>query len=68
MIQINRVKQEPVIVESATTVKEAVEYAARKRISLEGAELSGADLSGADLSEADLSWSDLSGAEVSGVN
>ena len=72
MIQINRVKQEPVIVESANTVKEAVEYAVRKGISLKDADLRGMnlrnmDLSNADLSGADFRCSDLSHSNLSGA-
>ena len=72
MIQINRVKQEPVIVESANTVKEAVEYAVRNGISLKDADLRGMnlrnmDLSNADLSGADFRCSDLSHSNLSGA-
>ena len=72
MIQINRVHEEPIIVEEAHTVKEAVKYATRNNISLKDADLRGsnlrnmnlsnADLSGAYLQYADLSHSNLSGA------
>ena len=65
MIEISRKNCEPLIIEEATTVKEAVEYAVRNCISLQGADLSGADLSDTDLSGADLSDTDLFGADLS---
>ena len=65
MITIKRKYLEPIVFEEATTVDEAVEYAARNHISLEGADLSGADLSWADLSGANLRDADLSGADLS---
>ena len=77
MIQIDRANQEPIIVEDAQTVKEAVKYAIRNNISLKGADLRGtnlrnmdlsnADLSGADFRCADLSYTDLTGADLSGA-
>ena len=67
MIEIKRENQEPLIIEEATTVKEAVEYAVNNGISLKDADLSEADLSWADLSDTDLSGADLSGADLSGA-
>ena len=72
MIQINRVNQEPIIVEDATTVKEAVKYAIRHNISLKGADLRGTNLRNmylfnADLSGADFRCADLSGADLTGA-
>lgn len=65
MIQINRVHREPLIVEEAHTVKEAVKYAIRNHISLKGADLRGADLRNMDLSNADLSGADFRRADLS---
>ena len=62
MIEIKRKNLEPLIIEEATTVKEAVEYAVRNHISLEDAELSGVNLYCADLSHANLCNADLTAA------
>lgn len=73
MIEISRKNRKPIIIEEATTVKEAVKYAIRNGISLEGADLYRADLSGVDLSEmnlrdANLRHTDLSYADLSYAN
>lgn len=68
MIEIKRKNQEPLIIEEADTVDEAVEYAVRNHISLEGADLSNADLSGADLRCTCLRNTDLSGADLTGTD
>ena len=68
MVEIKRKHLEPLIIEDAETVKEAVEYAVNHGISLEGADLTGANLSGADLTGAKLTGADLSGAKLSGAN
>ena len=67
MIEIKRKNLEPLVFEEATTVKEAVEYAASNGISLKHAVLSGADLSDTNLSGADFFWTDLSGSDLSGA-
>lgn len=59
MIEISRKNRKPLIIEEATTVKEAVEYAVRNQLSLEGAGLFEADLTGADLSHANLSGANI---------
>ncbi len=68
MIQINRVNKESVIVEDATTVKEAVKYAIRNHISLKYADLRGTNLRNMDLSNADLSNAYLQYADLSHSN
>jgi len=50
--------------DESTTIKECVENAVKRNISLSEANLSKADLSEADLSEADLSGADLSEAKL----
>ncbi len=49
----------------AETIKEAVELAAAKKISLSGADLRGADLSGGYMSRVDLSGADLLDSDLS---
>ena len=68
MIEIKRKNLEPLVFEEATTVKEAVEYAVRNGISLQGADLSNADLSDADLECACFRNTDLSGADLTGTD
>ena len=58
--------------ESATTMREAVEEAAKSRVSLceadlEGADLEGANLRGAILERADLRGANLEGADLTGA-
>lgn len=65
MIQINRVHHEPIIIEEANTVREAVIYAIRHNISLRGADLRGTNLRNMDLSNADLSGADFRCADLS---
>lgn len=65
MITINRDDNGPIIVEEATTVKEAVEYAGERGISLEGAHLDGANLSGITLRRVNLKHAHLCSADLS---
>ena len=67
MIEISRKNRKPLIIEEATTVKEAVEYAVRNQLSLERAELFEADLTGADLSHAKLRDANLIYATLLGA-
>ena len=68
MITISRKNRKPNIIKEADTVKEAVEYAVKNRISLEGADLHNADLMEADLNAADLKGADLSNADMAGAD
>ena len=68
MIEISRKNRKHIIIEEATTVKEAVEYAVKNRISLEGADLHNADLREADLRGSDLYCTDLTGADLRDTN
>lgn len=68
MIEIKRKNLEPLIIEEADTIDEAVEYAVNNHISLEGADLSDTDLSGADLKCACFRNTDLSGADLTGAD
>lgn len=55
------------VAEKATTLREAVEQAAKSRADLTGADLSYANLTGADLTYANLTGADLYGANLTGA-
>ena len=68
-VEIKRWDDEKVIFTSTKqTIREAVQEAVSKGVSLEHADLSNADLYKADLSHADLYNADLSNADLSNAN
>ena len=64
----NRDTGEVIFEAVVNSMKELVELAVSRGISLEGAYLRGADLRGADLKGADLEWADLRGADLRGAD
>jgi len=68
MINIKNIYDQVIYTSNKLTIKEAVEEAIFKKISLFGADLSGTDLRGADLRGANLIEANLYGANLSEAN